>query len=90
MPLEFMKPSSFRKPTNDIAVTLTPDEFSLVLSAVGAILATMGADVPAGQPASSQMVMLEALQAKLMKVNQEQSDPPPANDAASADPYRGM
>ena len=53
----------------DVTVTLTGDEFSLVLSAVGAILATMPRDVPPGQPTPPQMLMMEALQAKLMNLN---------------------
>lgn len=50
----------------DVTVTLTEPEFSLVLSAVGAILATMSPDVPPGQPAPPEMLMMEALQTKLM------------------------
>lgn len=54
-----------------IAVTLTDQEMSLILSAVGAILASMSLDVPPGQPAPPEMLMMEALQTKLMKANGE-------------------
>jgi hypothetical protein len=53
--------------SDGITVTLTKDEFSLVLSAVGAILAAEAqADIVPGQPAPPQILMMEALQEKLM------------------------
>lgn len=52
-----------------ISIELTKDEMSLVLSAVGAILASMSLDIPPGQPTPPEVLMMEALQAKLMKAN---------------------
>lgn len=49
-----------------MTIDLTDDEYSLLVSAVGALLATMSLDVPPGQPTPPQMAMVEALQAKLM------------------------
>ena len=50
----------------DTTVVLTSDEMSIVLSAIGAILASMARDVPPGQPTPPQMLEVGALQAKLM------------------------
>lgn len=49
-----------------MTIDLTKDEVSVLLSAVGALLAVMATDVPSGQPAPPQMLEMEALQAKLM------------------------
>ncbi len=48
----------------------TDQELSIMLSAVGALLATMSLDVPPGQPTPPEMKMVEALQAKLMALNE--------------------
>jgi hypothetical protein len=50
----------------DSNIVLTSRELSLVLIAVRAILASMATDVPPGQPAPPEMLMMETLQAKLM------------------------
>jgi len=49
-----------------IDIVLTSQELSIVLGAVGAILASMANDVPPSQPAPPEMLEMEALQAKLM------------------------
>ncbi len=51
-----------------MTVNLTEQELSVMLSAVGALLATMSLDVPPGQPTPPEMVAMEALQTKLMKL----------------------
>ena len=54
---------------NMLTVELTKDEMSILLGAVGAILASMSSDVPPGQPTPPEMLEMQALQAKLMKAN---------------------
>ena len=53
----------------DVTVTFSDAEMSIMLSCVGALLASMATDVPSGQPAPPQMIDMLALQAKLMKAN---------------------
>lgn len=53
-------------------IDITKDELSLVLSAIGVLLLNMSLNVRAGQPLSSEMIELEALQTKLMKVSDGQ------------------
>lgn len=67
----------------NIAVTLTEQEWSITLGAVGAILASMANDVPPGQPTPPEMIEMEALQSKLMSANQsgEQHSTPQVKDA---------
>lgn len=49
-----------------VTISLTKDEFSLFQSAVGAVLAMMASDVPAGQPMPDAMRMMQDLEVKLM------------------------
>lgn len=55
-------------------VDLTSDEISIALSAIGTVLAFMATGVQAGQPASPEMLAMEALQAKLMKELPDKTD----------------
>lgn len=50
-----------------INIALTKDELSIIISTVGATLATFAGSADPGQPATPLMLQLEALQAKLMK-----------------------
>jgi hypothetical protein len=52
----------------NVTIVLTSQEFQVLLGTVGAMLNVMGLNVPPGQPATPQMVELEALQAKLMNL----------------------
>jgi len=50
-------------------VELTDSELSLLISTIGAMLASMSLDVPPGQPTPQAMLDVEALQAKLMNLS---------------------
>jgi hypothetical protein len=49
-----------------INISLTEEEYSILCSAVGAMLDAMAQDVPPGQPVPQAMLDMEALQSKLM------------------------
>jgi len=48
-------------------IELTKDEANTVLAAVGIVLNMLAVSITPGQPASPQMLALEAVQAKLMR-----------------------
>jgi hypothetical protein len=50
-----------------ITLEMTENEATAVLGAIGIALNMLAQSVPAGQPASPEMLVLEAVQAEVMK-----------------------
>jgi hypothetical protein len=55
-------------PVHTINLALTDEEANAILSSVGMSLNMMALQVPSGQPATPAMLVLEAIQAELMRV----------------------